>query len=125
MPLVNNSGAMLFWVALALVPLGVSVAYLGAAPRDRSLVQRLITSAHGAALSVLWLGALLVGVLGTPLQSNWEVLGSVCLLPLALIVHSLWQYGGSKWVHALQLVNVVWLLALLVFGRMAVTGVWL
>lgn len=78
MPLFNYSGAVLFWITLALVPFGVTVAYIGAAPRDRSVVQRLATSAHGATLSALWLAALLVSMLGTPQQSNWDMFGPAC-----------------------------------------------
>ncbi|MDM0045983.1 hypothetical protein QTH91_15955 [Variovorax dokdonensis] len=89
MLLFNYSTAVLFWVLLALVPLGVTVAYVSAAPRDLSVVQRFTTSTHGAALSALGLAALLVSILGTPQQSNWDVFGPMCFLPLVLMAYSL------------------------------------
>ncbi len=120
----NYLTSKLLLIALALVPFGVTVVYMCSAPRDRSLVKRLATSAHGAALSALWLAALLVDMLGNYHPSNWDVFGPACLLPPVLIAYSLWRYDGRSWVHAMQLINVVWLLAFPVFGAMLVTGAW-
>ena len=114
----------LFAIVLALVPFGVSAAYMCAVSRDCSLVKRLATSAHGAALSVLWLAAILVDMLGKHHRLNWDFFGPACLLPLVLIAYSLWQYDGRRWVHAMQFINIVWLLGFLVFGGMLVNGVW-
>ena len=125
MLLINYSAAMLLWVVVASLPLGVTAAYMSATSRDLSVVQRLAVSAHGVALSALGFAALLVSTEGTPQQSTWDIFGPACSLPLVLISYSLLKFAGRRWVHALQLVNVAWLLAFLVFGRMAVTGAWL
>lgn len=120
----NEVTAIAFWVMLASLPLGVSVAYFCASPPTQSLSQRLATCAHGASISALWIAALLICFFGLGAESNWSVFGPVRWLPFALVIYSLWRYAGTRWMHLLQLINVAWLLAFLGFGRLVVTVAW-
>lgn len=61
---------------------------------------------------------------GHPQAHYGFVYKTVLLVPVALIGYSLFYFRGNKWAHTLQAVNLVWLFCALIFGQMAVTGIW-
>jgi len=123
------SSQLLRWLAwsgyVVVAPLltaAVSTAYFLASPRAQPLRNRILASAHGAAIALLYAIAWIVLVSG---HSNLR-LGSPfafsLLLPLALIVLSFFTYQGRKVLHWLQFVNVVCLLWIGFTGIMLITG---
>ena len=117
--------AMLFWLVAASVPLITSVAYFLASPATEALAQRIAVSLHGAAVSVLCVGAVLIGMLGSPRPELGETFHFLLLVPIALVIYSLWRFRSKRAIHLLQGINVLWLALAFIFGGMAVTGVWL
>ena len=119
----NYLMSALFWILLASVPLGVSIVYLLFAPQHQPLLMRWATCAHGASLSALWMAAVFISFFSVNAQWNWSIFGPLCLLPAALMLYSLWKYAGTGWLHLLQLINTIWLLAFVVIGHMPAAGV--
>lgn len=117
--------AMVFWLVAASVPLVTSLVYFRASPANESLVQRIAVSLHGAAVSVLCVGAILVAMIGSPRPEFGETFRLLLVLPVALIAYSLWHFHGKRAVHLLQSINLLWLAFAFLLGGMAVTGVWL
>lgn len=111
--------SMYFWLLISSLPLGTSIAYFCFAPREQLLGQRLATSAHGVAVSGLWIMAVLASFSGEP--SNWEFIGPLCMIPLALMLYAFWKYAGPKWLHLLQVLNAFGLLALLLISHIVLT----
>ena len=117
--------AMVFWLVAASVPLVTSFVYFRASPANESLAQRIAVSLHGAAVSILCICAILVGMIGSPRTEFGETFRLLLVLPVALIAYSLWHFHGSRAVHLLQSINLLWLAFAFFLGGMAVTGVWL
>ena len=120
----THTTAMFFWSALALPPVIASVAYFRTSPSTEPLAQRLAVSAHGIAISVLCLSALLIGGFGHSQQEFGVFFRSFCWVPVFLIAYSFWRFRGKKSIHLLQVINLIWLFFAVVLGGMAVTGVW-
>lgn len=116
--------AMLFWLAAASVPLITSLVYFRASPSTDPLAQRIAVSLHGVAVSVLCIGAVLVGMLGTPRPELGEVFHLLLLVPIALVAYSLLCFRGKKAVHFLQSINLLWFAFAFFLGSMMVAGVW-
>ncbi|OUC16568.1 MAG: hypothetical protein B0A82_00945 [Alkalinema sp. CACIAM 70d] len=116
--------SMFLWLVAASVPVITSVAYFLASPATETFVKRISVSMHRVAVSALCVGAVLIGMLGSPCQ-EMEAIFQIFLLPtLACIVYSLWVFQGKKTIHLLQSINLLWLTFALFFGGMAVKGVW-
>ncbi len=120
----THTSAMLFWCALSLPPVLVSAAYYLGSPRTETFTHRWLVSSHGIFISALCLVAVLVGGFGSPHQENWPLFGFFCLAAGLLMAYAVVQFRGRKLLHGLQLVNFLWLVTAVVFGRMAVTGTW-
>jgi len=108
--------------ALALV---ISVVYFVSSPRSQSIARRILLSAHGAMIMALYMGAMAVfwaqkanPKFATPFQL-------LHLVPLILMVVSLFIYRGRNVIHFLQLLNLLCLGWTFFVGSMAVTGDWL
>jgi hypothetical protein len=109
-----------------LVPLltaGVSIVYFLSQPRvSAPLTTRLLTSAHGFSIALLYVGLWVLA--GTPAPADprsYLPLFLLLLVPLALMVASLGWYKGRRLIHLLQLVNLACLsvlgfFAFFVFG---------
>lgn len=117
--------AILFWAALAALPLMTSVVYFHASPIVTPLVQRIATSAHGIVIALLHLGAVYISAT----QLHGDQYGTpfflLCLVAATLVGYSFWAFQGNRQVHWLQAINILWLFGLLSLGGMAVTGRWL
>ncbi len=123
--MVTFQSAMFFWFSASLLPLLTSVAYFRSSPTGEPVAQRLAVSAHGVAISALCIGAVAIGAFGSPRQEYGNLFGLLCWVPVALIGYSFWRFRGNKQVHLLQAINLLWLLAAVFLGGMAVSGVWL
>jgi hypothetical protein len=100
----------------------VSGVYFVASPRAEPLRNRILASAHGATIALLYVLAWIVLISG---QSNLRLgtpFSFLLLLPLFLIIVSFFFYRGRKVVHWLQIINVVCLLWTGFTGIMLVTG---
>jgi len=117
--------AMVFWLVAASVPLVTSFVYFRASPPAESLTQRIAISLHGVAVSVLCVGAVLVGMIGSPRPELGVVFRLLLVVPFALVAYSLWHFHGKRAIHLLQGINLLWLAFAFFLGSMAVTGVWL
>lgn len=117
--------ALMFWLLASSVPLLTSLVYFRASPATESLTQRIFVSLHGVAVSALCVAAVLVGVVGTPRPSLAESFHLLLFIPIVLALYSFRRFRGSKSVHLLQSINLLWLALAFFFGSMAVTGIWL
>ena len=120
----NFHGAILYWGA-ALPPFMVSMAYLWASPPSVPFAQRFAVSMHGAAIAVLFIGALLTTSYGQPKQEYGQFYVLLLLVPAASILYSVWRFTGRKWLHLLQIINLIWLVLAFFIGGMAVTDLWI
>ncbi|BCB25722.1 hypothetical protein SKTS_06080 [Sulfurimicrobium lacus] len=117
--------AVMLWLVAASVPLVISLVYFRASPATESLAQRIAVSLHGATVSVLCIGAVLVGMIGSPRPELGEMFRLLLVVPVALIAYSLWRFQGKRAIHLFQGINLLWLAFAFFLGGMAVTGVWL
>lgn len=117
--------AMLFWLVAASVPLATSIVYFRASPSTESFTQRIAVSLHGAVVSALCIGAVLIGMLGSPRQEFGEIFRLLLVVPVVLVAYSLLRFRGKRAIHLLQGINLLWLAFAFFLGGMAVTGVWL
>ena len=108
-----------------LLAVAISVIYFRNSPRTEPLARRLLASAHGVVIAVLFISAIAIWLsghsqerLGTPFQL-------LLLIPLALMIASFFLFKGPKATHLLQILDVVCLLWTWFVGGMAVTGDWL
>jgi hypothetical protein len=100
----------------------ISGVYFVASPRTQPLRNRILASAHGAAIALLYAAAWMVLISGQ--SSLWlgNLFAFLLLLPLSLIIISFFFYQGPKSVHWLQIINGVCLLWTGFTGIMLVTG---
>lgn len=115
----------MFWLLASLVPLITSLAYFRASPVTESVLQRIAVSLHGVAVSALCVAAVLVGMVGAPSRSLAEIFHLLMLVPVVLALYSFWRFRGHIAIHLLQSINLLWLALGLLFGSMAISGVWL
>ncbi len=113
-----------FWLA-PLLALGISAVYFVTSPTTQIVARKLGASAHGASIAALYVGALFFSALGSSKPSYGIPFMSLLLVPVALIVLSLFLYEGRKVIHALQVVNVLCIAWTFFIGTMAITGNWL
>ena len=118
------STVLIVWGVLALIPLLTSLAYFRASPPADQLSNRLAVSAHGIFIFALSSMALLIPIMGLEHQKYGEPFRWLCWLPVLAIAYSFWGFNGKKKVHWLQVINLIWLFVIFVFGQMAVTGIW-
>lgn len=85
------------------------------------LAQRIPISVHGAFIAVLCIGAVLVGMVGSPRPELGETFRLLLLAPIALVVYSLWHFRGKRAVHFLQGINLLWLAFAFFLGGMGVS----
>ena len=117
--------AMVFWLVAASVPLVTSLVYFRTSPPTDSLIQRIAVSLHGVTVFVLCVGAVLVGMIGSPRQELGAIFQLLLFVPLGLVAYSIRHLHGKRAIHLLQAINLLWLAFASFLGRMAVTGVWL
>ena len=117
--------AMVFWLVAASVPLVTSLVYFRTSPPTDSLIQRIAVSLHGVTVFVLCVGAVLVGMIGSPRPELGATFQLLLFVPLGLVAYSIRHFHGKRAIHLLQAINLLWLAFASFLGRMAVTGVWL
>jgi hypothetical protein len=116
----------LIWLVEVLSPAvlaaSVSAVYYRASPRSQPLRLRLLASAHGVAIGLLYALAWCAIFLG--FSNPWFLLPFAVslLVPAFLIGASFFLYKGPKAVHLLQALNVACLLWTGFTGSMLVTG---
>ena len=124
-PMFTFKVAMVFWLVAASVPLVTSLVYFRTSPPTDSLIQRIAVSLHGVTVFVLCVGAVLVGMIGSPRQELGATFQLLLFVPLGLVAYSIRNFHGKRAIHLLQAINLRWLAFASFLGRMAFTGVWL
>ena len=114
----------MFWFP-PLFATAISVVYLWCSPKFQPLAQRLLVSAHGAAIAAIYVCAMYVWWSGSSHASLALPFMFSLVIPLLLIVVSFLKFQGPRSIHFLQLVNLFCLGATFFFGGMAITGDWL
>jgi hypothetical protein len=100
----------------------VSVVYFIASPKSQPMRKRLLASAHGAVIVMLYASAWLVLIAGISRPSLILPFAVSLLFPGVLIATSLFMYKGPRAVHWLQVPNVACLLWTGFVGGMLITG---
>jgi F0F1-type ATP synthase assembly protein I len=121
---VDAAAALFQWLGAPVVAAAVSVAYFRSS-KNMGLGERLAVSAHGVAIVLVYVGALLVAAFGLSRASLLYPFWSLFLLPLILVAVALVRFKGNGAVHLLQLANLLSAGWSLFVGTMAVTGDWL
>jgi hypothetical protein len=124
----NILPALSAWAQGMLAPilaLTISLVYFWSSPSTETMSRRLLSSAHGASVAVLYMAAMAVfwahkasPKFGTPFLF-------LLLIPVILVFASFFLYRGPKSVHLLQVLNLACLAWTFFIGSMAVTGNWL
>jgi hypothetical protein len=100
----------------------VSVVYFMASPKSQPMRKRLMASAHGAVIVMLYALAWLVIIVGVSRPSMFLPFAILLLFPGVLIATSFFVYKGPRAVHWLQVPNVACLLWTGFAGGMLITG---
>lgn len=116
------------WVQAMIAPalaIGISALYFTASPKTELLAKRLLVSAHGVVIALLYFGAMSVFWFHRSNDAFVKPFTYLLLIPLLLILTSLFMFRGRKLIHWLLLVNLACLAWTAFIGVMAVTGDWL
>ena len=89
------------------------------------ILPRVLSSVHGLLGASFLLVAMLIWDNGLSSPEFELIYTWVFLLPLSSIIFSFLFFSGNKWLHLLQLVNLIGLAWCWFVGVMAVTGNWL
>jgi hypothetical protein len=109
-------------VTAPLISVTISTVYFLASPHSQTLSSRLLASAHGLAVALLYVVAWITLISGhSNLRLSMPFAVSL-FLPIVLMGISLFTYRGPKGLHWLQLVNVVCLVWIGFTGIMLITG---
>ena len=95
-----------YTLMVPLSALAVSVAYYRNSPTTQPVLLRLLASAHGVSIALLW--SLMLFWIAQSQDVAWHLTAFECLLllPIALIVVSFFVFQGPRKVHLLQAVNL-------------------
>lgn len=108
-----------------LLSLCIGLVYFYKSPPSQPLAQRVIISCYGVSILLIYICAWAVFVTGLSNNSLISPFLYTFIVPLILIVATFVLYRGPKWVHLLQIVNVIVLAWTYFIGGMAVTNDWL
>jgi len=114
----------MFWFP-PLLAMAISVVYLWRSPKGQPVPQRLLVSAHGAAIAAIYLCAMYMWWSGLSRANLALPFMFSLMIPLLLILVSFLKFEGPRSMHLLQLANLFCLGATFFIGGMAVTGDWL
>lgn len=117
--------ATVFWASLAVLPLVTSVIYYLATPKAAPVAKRVAVSAHGLVIALLHVTAVYVAASQMHEDKYGLPFAGLCAVAAGLVVYSFRAFRGSKQIHWLQALNIIWLFGLFFLGGMAVTGRWL
>jgi hypothetical protein len=105
----------------------VSIIYFFASPRNQSMARRLAASAHGVAISLLYI----FGIYAMPAESDyvarqlfWKEFQVLALISCAMIVATLLLFKGRKITHGLQILNIIALVWTWFLIALAMQGQW-
>src|SRR5258706_14008318 len=104
---------------------GCSVVYYVAPPMDTPLPRSILVPAHGAAMALLYVGAMTVALRGASRPTYGTPFLVFMAIPVLFAILAMRFYQGNRMIHLLQVVNVLCLAWTGFMGRMAVTGKWL
>jgi len=90
---------VLLYAFLSLLMVGISIGYFLSDKSGSTLFRRVITSAHGAILSIIFFSAVLINLTGNASPKNAEIIFLFHSLPIVLIVISLILYRGPRNSH--------------------------
>jgi heme/copper-type cytochrome/quinol oxidase subunit 4 len=95
-----------YTLMVPLSALAVSVAYYRNSPTTQPVLLRLLASAHGVSIALLW--SLMLFWIAQSQDAAWRLTAFECLLllPVALIIVSFFVFQGPRKVHLLQAVNL-------------------
>lgn len=119
---------MLSWVleliVPVLLPLAISAVYFLRSPSNQALFQRMLVSAHGLSISVIYLSATAISWTKKADSTLGRPFAIALVIPLVLIVIFA-LYRGRRTTHWFQVLNFVCLAWVSFVGGMAITGDWL
>lgn len=117
--------ALIQWLMAPLLSVVISAIYYKATSTSLSKSDRILVSAHGVSIAAMYFAALSVFWADASKPSYATPFMLSLLLPLALIVTSIFRFCGPRIVHWLQIINCICLAWVAFIGIMAVTGDWL
>jgi hypothetical protein len=102
----------------------ISVIYFLRSPKTQPMARRFLVSAHGIAISVIYIAAMLVWQTGSARTALATPLAFAFVFPLVLMVASFIWFRGPRFIHLPQFGNLFCLGATYFVGGMAITGDW-
>lgn len=118
-------GAVFVWLQALLAPVLaviISVRYFRASPDTEPLPKKLLVSAHGVVVAVLYFGAMSVMWSHQSSEALGRPFDYLLPIPVLLGLVSLLMFRGGKQIHWLLVVSLGCLLWTAFVGSMAVTG---
>jgi hypothetical protein len=88
---------------IPLLAIAVSVVYFRRSPKDQSLSQRLLVSAHGVAIAALHICALIVMWSGSSHKALGQPYAFAPLIPVLLIAVSFLKFRGPRTVISIRI----------------------
>lgn len=113
------------WLLAPVLAVVISAVYFRASPSSQPLKVRLLASAHGFAIAVLYFGAMSIFWANAAKPRYAVPFLLLLVVPAVLILLTFFVFRGPKHVHWLQVLNLLCLGWVLFIGSMAVTGDWL
>ncbi len=123
--LIGSLLGVLFLVAAPLIAVAISVMYFLRSDSNANLLRRVISSAHGVTIAIIYAIAFAITLAGYAEPPKIIPFVVALLVPVALILISLFDYPGNSRIHRWQVLNVACLLWTWFMGSMAITGDWL
>lgn len=100
----------------------IGVVYFYADAPRQSVSRRLLASAHGVTISLLYCGAWVLYLTHRADETLARPFAQIMVLPLALIAVALFAFRGPRIVHLLQVINLLCLLWVWLRGSVVITG---
>ena len=104
----------------AVLTLLISVVYFFSSPATESTGKSLAVSAHGVLIAALYFAVIVLSA--HPAEAYAIPFMVLCVGGLLLVFFTIWQFKGRRVFHFLQIVNILVLSLVFVFGLGSITG---
>ena len=113
------------WYLAPIVSFLISVVYYRASGGQVTPLWRVVISAHGVTITLIYIGATVVALSGHADLRLGPVFTWALVAPLTSMIAALVKFKGRKMTHLLLVPNLACLLWVGFIGGMAITGDWL
>ena len=116
--------SLAFLYLAPILAVSISAVYFYTSPHTEPLFRRIVASAHGATIALLYIASMCVYWFDLGRVDYGSKFAILLLIPAVLIVVSFFLFRGRKSIHGLQMINFLCLIWTGYVGPMAVAGIW-